>query len=404
MLGKTMKLTELKVKSLKPAEKVYRVSDGANFYIEVTPAGGKHYWRYVFTKPGGGKTMRSLGAYPVVTLKRAREKALALAREIEAGTLGSKEADKPPTFNDLAADWARAHLGSYSIKEAVRKQFLLDNYILPELGPLPADSIKAGFILEKVLRPLETRGILETAHKVKSQISMICDHAIASGKAERNPARDLSRALKPAKTEHFPAITDPAKVGGLLRAIDGFEGKPAVEGALKLLPLVFVRPGELRSARWEEIDLEGATWRIPAGRMKMKAPHIVPLSRQAAEVLTWLKGLTGGGPLVFPGVKSSAQPISDTTINAALRRLGYSSKEITAHGFRAMASTLLNELGFSSDWIGRQLGHSERNGVRAACNHADCLPERRQMMQKWADHLDRLRMGKATPPAAPNTV
>jgi integrase len=390
-----MKLTEFEVKSLRKAEKVYRVSDGANLYLEVRPSGGKH-WRYVFATPGGQKgqkTMRSLGSWPVVTVKRAREKALALAREIEAGTLAPKA--EAPTFGAIAEEYfaGSASLKANTPKEIARKDFLLERYISPELGPLPAASVQAGFILEKVLRPLEAQGLLVTARKVKSLISMIYDFAAASGKVPANPAQNLPRgALAPARTTHYPAITDPPEVGGLMLAIDSYEGKPAVAGALKLLPLVFVRPGELRNARWEEINLEGATWSIPAGRMKMKAPHIVPLSRQAVEILSGLRESTGGGPLVFPGMRSAARPISDVTLNAALRRLDYSSKEICAHGFRAMASTLLNgELGFSPDVIEKQLAHGERNAVRAAYNHADYLPERRRMMQRWADYLDELR-------------
>lgn len=395
-----MKLTEFKVQGLRKAEKVYRVSDGANLYLEVTPAGGKH-WRYVFALPGGGKTMRSLGSWPVVTLKRAREKALALARELDAGTFGAKA--EAPTFGEIAAEYfaGSASLKANAPKERARKDFLLTRYVAPVLGPLPAGSVKAAFLLEKVLRPLEAQGLLVTAGKVKSLISMIYDFAAASGKVPDNPARNLPRgALASARPVHRPAITDPPEVGRLMRAIDGYEGKPAVAAALKLLPLVFVRPGELRNARWEEIDLEGATWRIPPGRMKMKAPHIVPLSRQAVEILSGLRERTGSGPLVFPGIRSAERPISDVTLNAALRRLGFSADQVTAHGFRGMASTLLNgELGFNADWIERQLAHSERNAVRAAYNHADYLPERRKMLQEWADYLDRLKRGQPKGPS-----
>jgi integrase len=218
-------------------------------------------------------------------------------------------------------------------------------------------------------------------------------YAVACGKAERDPTQDLRGALTPTKEKHHPSITDPKELGELLRAIDAYQGSHVVRCALKLAPLVFVRPGELRKAEWSEVDLDGAEWRIPAAKMKMRVQHVVPLSRQAVAILRELHPLTGTGMFLFPGVRSSAKPMSENTGNAALRYMGYSTDQVTGHGFRSTASTLLNEQGWNRDAIERQLAHAERNNVRAAYNFAEFLPERRKMMQAWADFLDGLRQG-----------
>jgi integrase len=220
---------------------------------------------------------------------------------------------------------------------------------------------------------------------------MIFRYAIATGKAEHNIVADLRGALPPAKVKHHATLTDPRAVGQLLRAIHNYDGYFPVACALKLAPLVFVRPGELRGARWEEFDFGQAEWRIPAERMKMKEQHLVPLANQTAQILRELQTVTGQGKLLFPSLRDLNRPISDNTVNAALRRLGYAKEEITGHGFRSMASTLLNELGWNRDAIERQLAHWERNSVRAAYNFAEFLSERRKMMQAWADYLDSLR-------------
>jgi integrase len=218
-------------------------------------------------------------------------------------------------------------------------------------------------------------------------------YAIATGRATRDPTADLRGALTPAQVRHRPALTDPAKVGELLRAIESYSGGLVVRCALQLAPLVFLRPGELRQAEWAEFDLEGALWRIPAARMKMREEHVVPLSEQAAAILRELRPLTGSGRFVFPGYRSRQRPMSDAAINAALRRMGYDKDTMTGHGFRAMASTRLNEMGWAPDVIERQLAHKERNKVRAAYNRAQYLEERTRMMQAWADYLDNLRAG-----------
>ena len=242
-----------------------------------------------------------------------------------------------------------------------------------------------------MIRRVESRNANETAHRTLQHCSQVFRYAIATARADRDPSRDLAGALAPVIERHHASITDPKGVGALLRAIETCNGSFVTKCALRLAPLVFVRPGELRKAEWSEFDVEKAEWRIPAARMKMRSPHIVPLARQALEVIDEIKPLTGDGRLLFPGVLSKERPMSDNTVNAALRRLGYTRDEMTGHGFRSMASTLLNEQGWNRDAIERQLAHSERDAVRAAYNYAEHLPERRRMMQAWADYLDSLR-------------
>jgi integrase len=246
-------------------------------------------------------------------------------------------------------------------------------------------------ILELVLRPLEKRGILETVHRVKSLLNQIFQYGLACGQIERNPISDLTGAIPYPVSVHRATILIPEKIGRLLNNIQEYTGAASVYYALNILPYVFVRPGELRNATWDEINFEEKIWRIPAPRMKMRSAHLVPLADQVIKLLTELRVYTGKDKYLFPGARTRTKPISDVTINAALRYLGYEKHEITGHGFRAMASTLLNEQGFNSDWIERQLAHCEKNGVRAAYNHANYLKERISMMQAWADYLDKLR-------------
>lgn len=244
-----------------------------------------------------------------------------------------------------------------------------------------------------MLRRIESRGANEIAHRIKQNCGRVFHYAIATGRAERNPITDLQGALEPLKVQHHAAITEPKAVGALLRAIEGYQGNFVTQCALRIAPLVFVRPGELRAAEWTEFDLDAAEWRIPAERVKMRSQHIVPLSTQAVAILRELHPLTGTGRYVFPSVRTNTRPMSENTVNGALRRLGYAKDEMTGHGFRSLASTLLNEQGWHRDAIERQLAHAERDAVRAAYNYADHLPERRKMMQAWADYLDGLRDG-----------
>lgn len=388
-------LTDRALKALRPREKPYKRADGKGLYVIVQPSGAL-WWRFRYRYGGREKTI-SLGTYPGTSLKLAREKRKAARANLSAGIDPSekRQAEKAAlenTFASVAEEWLtrQRSLKATTVKQIRRR---LDAHLVPRFGRRPITEISAPDLL-RVLRRIESKGHHETAHRVRALASRIFRFAIASGRADRDPAQDLAGALAPVRTKNFAAITSPRRIGELLRAIDGYQGQPAVMVALRLAPLVFVRPGELRGAEWHEFDLEAAEWRIPAARMKMDSEHLVPLARQAIEVLEDLQTTTGHGRLLFPGLRSSDRPISDNTLNAALRRLGFGADEMTAHGFRTMASTLLNEQGFPPDVIELQLAHVERNRVRAAYNRAERLEERRRMMQAWADYLDGLRADK----------
>jgi integrase len=269
----------------------------------------------------------------------------------------------------------------------------LERNVFPYIGNHPIAAIKAPELLA-VLRRVESRGALETAHRVRTICGQIFRYAVATGRAERDTAADLRGALPSPKEKHLAAITDPAKVGGLLRAIDGYQGGFVVQCALRLAPLIFVRPGELRHAEWSEIDFDNAVWNIPAAKMKMKEPHLVPLSRQAIGILKELLKLTGKSKYVFPSARSFSRPMSNNAILAALRRMGFEKDEMSGHGFRAMARTILDEvLQVRPDYIEHQLAHAVRDPNGRAYNRTAHLPERRKMMQLWADYLDGLKEG-----------
>lgn len=274
---------------------------------------------------------------------------------------------------------------------------MLETFLFPYLGSRRAADITAPELLA-ALRRVEARGIHETTHRVKQRAGQVFRYAVATGRAERDPSADLKGALAPVVSRNHAALTRPDEIAELLRAIAGYQGHAVASAALKLAPLVFVRPGELRRMEWQELDLDAAEWRIPASKMKMREAHIVPLSRQAVAILRELEPLTGRGQYVFPSVRTASRPMSENTLNAALRRLGYTKEQMTAHGFRAMASTRLNEMGWDADVIERQLAHAERNKVRAAYNRAQYLTERRRMMQAWADHLECLKAGASVVP------
>ena len=390
-------LTAVAVKNAKPREKRYRLAAGKGLYLEVMPSGAKYWrWKYRF----GGKEKRlALGVYDEVSLaeaKQARDEARATLRNgIDPGA--KRKADRlaarvaaATSFEDVAREWLEKQTTKLAPNTVARAHRLLESLAFPWLGTRPVSEISPPELLE-VLRRVESQGKLETAQRLKQRCGQIFRYAIATGRAERDPSADLRGALATPKVRHRAAITDPAEVGALLRSIEGFSGQFVTHCALRLLPLLFVRPGELRHAEWSEIDLDAAEWRIPAERTKMRRPHLVPLSTQAVEILRDLEPLTGRGRFVFPGIRTIRRPISENTINAALRRLGYSKEEMTGHGFRSLATTLLNEQGWPPDVIERQLAHIERNKVRAAYNRAEHLGERREMMQSWADFLDRLK-------------
>ena len=371
--------------------------------MEVSPAGGKWWrWKYRF----GGKEKRlSLGVYPEVSLKAARERREASRKQLAAG-IDPGEARKAEklsragaeSFEAVAREWHAKFSPGWVASHGDRILRRLEKDVFPWLGKRPVAEIKAPELLA-VLRRIESRGALETAHRAMQNSGQVFRYAVATGRAERDPTGDLRGALPPSKEKHHASIVEPKQIGALLRAIDSYEGFFVTKCALKLAPLVFVRPGELRQAQWPEIDLEKCEWRIPAERMKMREQHIGPLSRQAIDILRELIALTGEGipakPTVprflFPGARTRERPMSENAILAALRRMGYSKDEMTGHGFRSMASTLLHEQGWNHQAIERQLAHAERDAVSAAYNFAEHLPERRRMMQAWADFLDTLK-------------
>jgi integrase len=271
--------------------------------------------------------------------------------------------------------------------------YRMEKYIFPVIGNEHIARMEALDIL-KVIQPIEKKGQNETARRLLQIIGQIYRFAVITGRAKRNPVTDLSGAIRPRKVTHRAAITEPKKVAQLLRNIDDYDGYFPIVCALKLGPLVFVRPTELRAAEWSEFDFETSEWRIPATRMKMKQIHIVPLSRQAVKILKELQEFSGSGKLLFPSIRTPTRPLADATVLNAIRRMGYAKDEMCTHGFRSLASTLLNELGYNRDWIERQLAHGERNDVWAAYNYAEYMPERRRMMQEWADYLNKLKAEK----------
>jgi integrase len=390
-------LTDIKLKALKPKEKLYAVTDEKGLSIEVPPKGSKR-WRFKYRFDGKQKRL-SLGTYPEVSLKAARLKRDEYREQVAGGLdpLNIRKTEKvaqagKESFEFVAREWHHKHKVNWSESHAERTLTRLEKNIFPWLGNKNINEIKAPELLQ-ALRRVENRGAIETAHRINQVCGQIFRYAIATGRAERDISADLKGAIPPTKVNHHASITDPIKIGELMRAIQGYSGTYVTACALKLAPLVFVRPAELRKAEWSEFDLDAAEWRIPAEKMKMRTLHIVPLSKQAITILNDLNALTGRDKYLFPSNRTKERPMSDNTINGALRRLGYTKDEMTGHGFRSMASTLLNEQGWNRDAIERQLAHSERDGVRAAYNYAEYLPERKKMMQAWADYLDGLAAG-----------
>lgn len=394
-----MPLTDTAIRNAKPQGKQYKLTDEKGMYLLVNNAG--KYFRLDYRFAGKRKTL-ALGVYPDVKLVEAREKRDAAKKMIANGidpaqtrkvqkSIQIEQAEN--SFEAVAREWHGKYSSNWADSHATKIIRRFELYIFPWLGSRPIAEISPPELLA-VLRKIECKGILETAHRAQQNCGQVFRYAIATGRAERDPSADLRGALTPAKHQRMATITEPKKIGELLRAIDGYEGTPVAKYALKLAPFVFVRPGELRHAEWSEIDLDAAEWRIPAEKMKMKDPHIVPLSSQAVEVLTEILPITGKGRYVFPSVRTNARPMSENTVLAALRRMGFTKEEMSGHGFRAMASTVLHEQGWPSDVIERQLAHAERNSIKAAYNHAQHLPERRKMMQAWADYLEKLRGGQ----------
>jgi integrase len=395
-------LTQVAIRALKPREKPYRVADGNALYLLVRPDGSMH-WVHRYRVAGKEKSL-SYGRFPEVTAAEARARHQEARGQMRDGRDPGVERQAArarahvaslTTFEAIALDWLEKQRSALAASTFEKAEWTLRELAFPRFGKLPLAEVTPAIVLSAV-RKVEERGTIETAHRLKQRISQVYRYAIASGVATTNPASDLRGALAPLVTRSRSAVTEPAQVAQLLRDLDTYKGSPITRAALQLAALTFVRPGELRSAEWADIDVAAGEWRIPAAKMKMKAEHIVPLSRQALAVLADLRPLTGPsdmrpGRYLFPSVRGASAFMSENTVNAALRNLGYAKEVMTGHGFRALASTRLNELGWAPDVIERQLAHVERNRVRAAYNRASYLAERRKMMQAWADYLGALR-------------
>ncbi|WP_066092672.1 tyrosine-type recombinase/integrase [Xanthomonas massiliensis] len=399
-------LTDLALRKAKPGDKPLR--DGGGLYALPGP-NGRHGWRLDYRVHNTRKTI-SLGVYPDVSLTEARKRREEARQMVAAGIDPSenRKAEKAAgaeraanSFEVIAREWLASQKAGWTDSHHAKQVARLENHAFPWIGKKPIAEVGVAD-LRPLLDKMAKAEHNEQAHRVMAAVASVFKYAVATGRAERNPAADLSAALPPRRKRSFPTITDPKAIGGLLRAIDGYQGTATTIAALKLAPLTFVRPGELRGARWKEVELDhadGPRWVIPPERRKLRKdakenpttePHVVPLSRQAAAILHELQPLTGNREFVFPGVRDPKRPMSENTINAALRNIGYDGDTIVGHGFRHMASTLLNEQGFNPDAIERQLAHKGQ-GVRAIYNLAKFMPERRKMMQAWADYLDGLR-------------
>ena len=396
-----MPLTDTAIKALRPTDKPQKVTDGGGLYLLVQPSGGK-WWRFDYRFDGKRKTL-SMGTYPDVGLKLARERRDE-ARELLAQGVDPGQARKEvkeeraaavaadaATFEVVAREWFERHRDGWAAGHGDKIIRRLEKDIFPWLGGRPVAEITAPEVLA-CLRRMEARGVLETAHRAGQNVSQVMRYAIATGRAERDPVPDLRGALPPARATNLPAVTDPVAAAALLRALDAFKGTFVVQCALRLSPLVFVRPGELRTARWADIDMERGEWRYTVS--KTRTEHVVPLARQALAILAELRPLTGDREHVFTG-RDPRKPMSGAAVNAALRRMGFDTKtEITGHGFRAMARTLLaEELHVAPEIIEHQLAHKVPDALGTAYNRTKFLRQRKEMMQAWADYLDRLKAG-----------
>ena len=398
-----MKLSDAAARKAKPEAKSYKMADGGGMYLEVMPSGSK-YWRLKY-RFGGKEKRLALGVYPDVTLADARSRRDEARKLLANGTDPSamKQAQKASkvelaenSFEVIAREWFIRHAPNWKENHSSKIIARLEKDVFPWIGARPISEIAAPALLAAIRR-IETRGALETAHRVLAICGQVFRYAVATGRAERDPTGDLRGALPPVKRgNHFAAITEPKKVGELLRDIDGYQGSFVVQCAFKLSPMLFVRPGELRKMEWAEVDLDKAEWIIPAEKMKMGVTHIVPLATQAMTILRVIQPLTGNGKYVFQGERDHDRPMSDNAIRSALRRMGWANDEMTPHGFRTMASTILDNMGYKQEWLERQLAHEEPNKIKAAYKREAWrmyLPERTAMMQAWADYLDKLKAG-----------
>jgi len=392
-----MALSDIQIKNAKPKEKAYKLSDGGGLHVLVAPNGSK-LWRLKY-RIGGIEKLLSIGKYPLIGLKEARDKAFEAKQGLGSGIDPSmakkarkESASGADSFEAIAREWFGKFSPTWSPSHGDRILRRLERDIFPWIGKRPIGEVKAPELLA-VLRRIEERGAVETAHRASQNCGQVFRYAVATGRAERDPSGDLRGAIPPARGGHMASLTDQREIGALLRAIDDYKGGLIVRAALRLAPLVFVRPGELRSAEWKEIDFDKVEWTIPGTKMKMGRDHVVPLSSQALEIFREIQPLTGEGQYVFPSPRTWDRPLSDGALLAALRRMGFGKEAMTVHGFRSIASTFLHEQGWPSDVIERQLSHVEANKIKGAYNRAEHLPERRKMMQSWADYLDELRKG-----------
>jgi integrase len=396
-----MPLTDTAIRNAKPSEKPVKLFDERGLYLEISPTGGK-WWRLKYRFDGKEKRL-SLGVYPDASLKDARDRRDASRKLLADGidpsenrkAMKSARADRAAnSFEAVAREWFAKYSPRWAASHSDSIIRRVERDIFPWIGERPIAEVTALELLT-VVRRIETRGALETAHRALGNCGQVFRYAIATGRAERDPSGDLRGALPPVKGEHFAATTEPKRVAELLRAMDGYQGTLTVRCALRLAPLVFVRPGELRKAEWADIDLEASEWRYTV--TKTNTPHIVPLSQQAVEILRELHPLTGRGRFVFPGrgaTRSNGRPMSDNAIFGAMRRMDIGKDEMSGHGFRAVARTILDEvLGVRPDYIEHQLAHAVRDPNGRAYNRTAHLPERRKMMQQWADYLDTLKGG-----------
>ncbi len=429
---RSLPLSDTTLRSIKPGDPRKRLSDGGGLYLLLFVKGGSHGWRLDYTISGRRKTL-SLGTYPDTGIKLARDKAAdaralvaagidpsqqrqadkaAATRQREADALRAAGEPLPGSFELLAREWFAVKRGEWSNSYAAALMRRLELYVFPWIGARPVATITPPEILE-VLRRIEARGVLETAHRAKESIGQVFRYAVATGHASSDPARDLRGALRKPLGKHMAAIIDPVQLAGLLRAIHGYAGTPVVETALKMAPMLMLRPGELRMARWDEIDLDTATWAIAPQRMKRRkdgkangTPHLVPLPRQAVALLRELLPLTGPTGHVFRGERDHERAMSANTVNAARRRMGYDTQaDVTGHGFRATARTILHEsLGWDADVIEAQLAHTVKDALGRAYNRTQFHAQRRQMLQAWADYLDTLRTGDNVVPLPQRTA
>lgn len=402
-----MPLTDTTIRNTKPSEKPVKLFDGGGLFLLVTPA-GQRYWRLKYRAAGKEKLL-ALGVYPDVSLAAARRKRDdardKLAAGIDPGE--AKKAEKRTarlgaenSFEAVAREWHAKYAPTWSENHSSRILRRLELDAFPWIGGKPVADLAPPDVLD-VLRRVEKRGAIETAHRLQANVSQVCRYAVATGRAHRDVTADLRGALPPVQQEHMASITDPKQVAELLRAIDGYQGTFPVLCALRLSPLLFQRPGELRAAEWAEFDLDTDTWEIPSERMKRTkqgkasgGAHIVPLPKQAVTILRELDALTGNSRFLFPSVRTKDRPMSNNTINGALRRLGYDGDTMTGHGFRAMARTILDEvLCIPVAIVEAQLAHAVKDPLGRAYNRTAHLPQRREMMQQWADYLDRLKAG-----------